>query len=415
MAAVVLTGLGVVNASGIGVPAFWRNVGRGTVTLSPIRRFDAAGFPVRVAGQVDDFDPAAAVPRRLLAKTARFTHFALTAAAEALGDAAIDLEAEDRTRVGAWFGNNTGGWDLCERGFAEFYGQGADLVNPWQATAWFMSAPQGFTTIRYGLRGLSKSFAGDRSSGAAAMYHGYRSVVRGHNDVVLAGGCEAPVSPLALLCLHANGDLTGAGDPRAAYRPFDQRADGLVVGEGGTVLILESAEHARRRGAGAYVEVLGGAHGSTPDGHPRQYAAVIRRALAAADCTADDIDLVLCDGAGRTAADRFEAAALAEVFGGRAVPVSLPKSGFGHLYGAAFGTDVLCGLLAAGAGLVPPTPGFATADPAPGIDVSAEPRPVGIERFLVTSCSRYGSAVAMVFRRPAQARPVGQRFSSASM
>jgi 3-oxoacyl-(acyl-carrier-protein) synthase len=388
---VAITGLGVVNAAGRGVDEFWRTVRAGQRRLRAISRFDAAGFPVRVAGEVDGFDAAALLGRRLAARTDRFTHLALAAVGEALGGAGLDLEREDRGRIGVWFGNDTGGWDLCERGFAEYYGQGADVVNPWQATGWFLAAPQGFATIRHGLRGASKSFSGDRSSGAVALHHGARAIRWGRCDVVVAGGCEAPVSPLSLLCFAAGGDLSREPDPARAYRPFDAAATGLVVGEGGVALVLEEAGRARRRGAPVLGEVLGSAHGTGPAGDPSAYARVMRRALDDARCRPAEIDLLLAEGCGSPRGDAFEAAAVAEVLG--PVPVTAPKSGYGHLYGAAFGTDVLTGLQAARDGVAPPTPGGGA--PA-GLEVVRTPRPLGVRRFMACSHSRYGACVAMV-------------------
>jgi len=390
---VVVTGLGVVNAAGRGVEEFWRTVRAGESRLGRIGRFDAAGFPVQVAGEVGGFDATEALGRRLVTRTDRFTHFGLVAVEEALGAARLEIEREDAGCVGVWLGNDTGGWDLCERGFAEYYVQGADVVNPWQATGWFLAAPQGFVTIRHGLRGTSRSFSGDRSSGAVALHHGVRAVRWGRCDVVLAGGCEAPVSPLSLLCFDAGGDLSRERDATLAYRPFDRRAAGLVVGEGGVALVLEEAGRARRRGAPVLGEVLGSAHGTSPAGDPRSYARVVRRALAEAGCAADQVDLVLCEGCGSPRGDQFEAEALAEVFG--SVRLTAPKSGYGHLFGASFGTDVVTGLLAARDGVAPPTPGGGSDVPA-GLEVVRRPLPLTVRRFVVASHSRYGTCVATV-------------------
>jgi 3-oxoacyl-(acyl-carrier-protein) synthase len=390
---VVVTGLGVVNAAGRGVDDFWASVRAGERRLAAIRRFDAAGFPVRVAGEVRGFDAVALLGRRLVTRTDRFTHLALAAVDEALGGARLEIEREDAGRIGVWFGNDTGGWDLCERGFAEYYLQGADVVNPWQATGWFLAAPQGFVTIRHGLRGTSRSFSGDRSSGAVAFHHGARAVRWDRCDVVLAGGCEAPVSPLSLLCFAAGGDVSREPDPALAYRPFDRDATGLVVGEGGVALVLEEAGRARRRGAQVLGEVLGSAHGTSPAGDPGAYARVMRRALEEARCLPREVDLLLCEGCGSPPGDRFEAAAAAEVFG--AGPLTAPKSGYGHLFGASFGTDVATGLLAARDGIAPPTPGGGSDVPA-GLEVVRRPEPLTVGRFMVTSHSRYGTCVATV-------------------
>jgi 3-oxoacyl-[acyl-carrier-protein] synthase II len=399
---VLITGLGTVNACGQAVAPFWENVSVGIRGLRRVSRFDAAGFPVQVAGEVPDFDAARLVPRRFIVRTDRFTHFVLAATSEALGDATLVLDNEDRTRVGVWFGNSTGGWDLCERGFVEYYGPGADSVNPWQATGWFLAAPQGFTTIRYGIKGTSKSFSGDRASGAAAFYYGTRTVQWDGNDVVVTGGCEAPVSPLSLACFHSSGDLSESANPASAYRPFSHDADGLVVGEGGTALILEEAEHARRRGARGYLEVLGGAHGTTADGEPAGYARVLRRALSAAGCVPADIDLVLAEGCADKAGDRFELTALAAVFAGRPDPVlvAAPKCLYGHLYGAAFGTDVVCAAMSVQHCIAPPTPGFGGGDLPRELEIVISPRPARIDRVLVCSHSRYGSCIAVVVGRP---------------
>jgi 3-oxoacyl-(acyl-carrier-protein) synthase len=379
----------------------WEGVRSGTSHLSPISRFDAAGYPVRVAGEVRTFD-AGRVPRRFRAKTDRFTHLAFAAVDEALGDAALDLDEVDRGRTGVWFGNNTGGWDLCEQGFREYYGDGADAVNPWQATAWFLAAPQGFLTIRHGLRGMSKSFSGDRTSGGAALYHAMRAISRRRVDVVLAGGCEAPLSPLSVLCFHSGGELSERTDPSTAYRPYDTDASGTVLGEGAAAIVLEDEESALRRGARVHAVVLGGAHGTAPGDQATGYADVLRRALADAGCGPGDIDLVIGDGAGQQEADRIEVAAVAAAFAGRGEPVPLvaPKAAFGHLYGASFSTDVVCGALSARDSVVPGTPGFRSG-PLPGsVALDATSRAGAVRRFLVCARSRYGSCVAMVFAAP---------------
>jgi 3-oxoacyl-(acyl-carrier-protein) synthase len=391
---VVVTGLGAVNAAGTGAEASWQRLLAGTTCLSAISRFDARGFPVQVAGEAAGFDAAAHVPRRFLVKTDRFTHLAFAAVGEALSGAGLDPERVDRTRTGVFFGNNTGGWDLCERGFDEYYTQSPDMVNPWQATAWFLAAPQGFLTIRYGLRGMSKSFSGDRASGAVAVYYGSRAIEWDRNDVVLGGGCEAPITPLSLLSFHASGALS----PDGSYRPFDAGACGLAIGEGAGALVLEEAGHARARGAAALATVLGGANGTVRAADPASYAAIVSRALHDADCEPADIDLVLCDGSGDVAGDRFEAAAIASVFAASGgVPVRVPKAAYGHLFGGAFGTDVVYGLLAARDDVLPPSAGFRSGDLPEGFAMAAAAQPGTVRRFMVTSYSRYGSCVAMIF------------------
>lgn len=255
---VVITGIGIVNAAGIGKDEFWSNVTEGKSAICNISRFDATGFPTQVAGEIKDFNPADFIPRRLLIKTDTFTHYALAAADLAIKDADLDLEKEDSYRTGVWFGNNAGGWDIAERGFYELYNDGPTMVNAWQATAWFPTAAQGYVTIRYGIRGYSKSFVCDRASGASALYFGVKSILLGHNDIVIAGGSEAPITRFGMTCYYETGEVSAATDPAKAYLPFDRNRSGMVLGEGSTVLVLESEEHAIRRGAKIYGEVLSG-------------------------------------------------------------------------------------------------------------------------------------------------------------
>lgn len=397
----VITGIGVVNPAGIGKDAFWRSMVEGRSALAPISRFDASRFPVRVAGQINGFEAKDFIPRRFIVKTDRFTHFALAAAELALADARLDLGNEDLHRVGVWFGNNAGGWDICERGFHELYREGATLVNPWQATAWFPTAPQGYLTIRYGIRGYSKSFVCDRASGASALYFAERAIRLGHNDVILAGGTEAPITAFGVTCYHETGELSAATDPATAYRPFDRRRDGVVLGEGSAVLILEEAERAARRGATIYGEIAAGALSIDPDpAEGLAYGRAIREALKRAGLAPRDVDVIFAEGAGTRACDRAEARALAAALGDEAarIPVTVPKSMFGHLYGASAVTEAACGLLAGRTSTIPPTAGFVEPDPECPVPVVTRAQERPVRSFLVGSRSREGASAALVFK-----------------
>ena len=352
---VVVTGIGIVNPSGIGKEQFWQNMTEGKSAIGEIDRFDPTNFPTKVAGTIQDFQPGDFIPRRLVVKTDRFTHYALAASDLALTDANLDLETEDSYRVGVWFGNNAGGWDICERGFKELYNDGATMVNPWQATAWFPTAAQGYVTIRYGIRGYSKSFVCDRASGASGLYFGVRSIQQGHNDVVLTGGSEAPITRFGMVCYYETGEISGAADPRTAYQPFGKDRSGIVLGEGSTVLVLESEEHALARGAKIYGEVTSSS--MTTDTNPTegiQFKRAMNKALKDANLSAQDIDVVFAEGCGTQKGDRLEAEAIKEVFADAPdVPLTVPKSLFGHLYGASCNTEVACSLMAMETGQLP--------------------------------------------------------------
>lgn len=407
MRRVAVTGLGTINAAGANIDDFWGGVKEGASALSLLGPDLTGGLPLRLAGRVTGVDPKEMVPRRFRAKTDRFTHLAFIAVEEALRVAGIGEGTSDPNRTGVWFGNNTGGWELCEQGFREYYGDGPDVVNPWQATAWFLAAPQGFLTIRHGFRGPSKSFSGDRTSGATALYFANRAVSAGRNEVAVAGGTEAPLTPLALSCFHSNGEMSASSDPLHGYRAFSSGSSGIVLGEGAAAVILEPevGTDVASGGRDPYAIIAGASQGtgSGPNAAQR-YADVIRRALGEADCDPTEIDLVLCDGAGEQTADSVEAAALGMNFRtGRPTPVVVPKSLFGHLYGASFATDVISGCLAAYHGIAPGNPAMRDAVLPEGLEALDRARHQDIRRFLVCSRSRYGSCVAMVFHAKGEA------------
>jgi len=396
---VVITGMGIVNPAGIGQAEFWKNVTTGTSAIQRITRFDPAEFPVQVAGEINNFRPGDFIPRRFIVKTDRFTHYALAASEMALQDAALDLQDCDRYRVGVFFGNNAGGWDICERGFFELHQQGATMVNPWQATAWFPTAPQGFVTIRYGIKGYSKSFVCDRASGASGLYFGVRAIQQDHNDVVLSGGTEAPITRFGMTCYIETGELAPAKEAAGAYRPFDRDRAGVVLGEGCAVLTLEDRDFANRRGARIYGEILGSA--MTTDPLPTEYAGLRRamqRTLQSAAVDPAEVDLVIAEGCGTRVSDYVEACAIREVFGVRAseVWVTSPKSIYGHLYGASGATELICGLLAMQTGVLPPTLNCTAPDPECALRIVTRAEYQPVSRVLINARSREGVNVCLL-------------------
>lgn len=405
---VVVTGIGPVNPAGIGVERFWENVTAGTSAIRRITRFDPGEFPAQLAGELEGFRPADYVASRWIVKTDTFIHFALAALKLSLQDAGFQLaqqktqftvEGLDPYRSGVLFGNNSGGWDISERGWYEFHQQGPLDVNPWEATAWFPTGPQGFCTIIFGLKGLSKSFVCDRASGAYGLYFGTRSIQQGTNDIVFSGGTEAPISRLGLTCYIGTGDLALSSGGDGTYRPFDRNRSGLVLGEGATVLVLEEYQHARDRGVPLYGEVLGAA--TSFDRDPAAHAGFarsMRKALFNASTSPGEIDLILAEGCGTQVGDRVEADAIAEVFGSRArnVPVTVPKSIYGHLYGGSCASEVACGLLAIRDGVVPPTLNFSDPDPNCPLNVITHAERRSVSRVLVNARSREGANVSLV-------------------
>ena len=393
---VAITGIGVVNPAGIGQEAFWESVSSGASAIRPIQRFDPEQFPVQVAGELDGFRATDFFPRRLAVKTDTFIHYSLAATKLALQDAQVDpAQAENPYRIGIFFGNNSGGWDISERGWYEFHQEGPQQTNPWQATAWFPAGAQGFVSIFFGLKGYSKSFVCDRASGAYGLLFGSRSIELGHCDLALAGGTEAPISRLGLTCYLGTGDVARDG----IYRPFDRARSGLLLGEGSTVLVLEEFEHARQRGVGIYGEVLGGATASDHDpGAHQGFVRTMRRALEQSSTGPRAVDLILAEGSGSPLGDLVEARAVMEVFGERAaeVPVTVPKATYGHLYGASGASELACGLLAMKTGIVPPTLGYSEPDPACPLYIVTRPERRAVSTVLLNARSREGVNVSLV-------------------
>lgn len=409
-ARVVVTGVGAVTPAGIGMDRLWERVLSGRSCTRRISRFDPSRYRCQVAGQADEFVAADWLPARLVKRTDRFTHLAMAAAGSALDDAGVRVGADVAPeRVAVMVGNVLGGWEFAERELRDLWARGAREVSPYQATAWFPAAPQGNICIKHGIRGRARTFVCDRASGAYALVHAAQTIRRGHADVALAGGTEQPLSPYAWLCCQTGAFLTPSGnaDPQAAYRPFDRRHTGTVVGEGSVFLVLEDRDHALARGARIHGELSGwmlNTDGYMPyytnEPHGETLSAAMHGALQAAGVTADDLGCVVADGSAVPREDAAEVAALRRVVG-QDVPVTACKAATGHLLGAAAVADAALSLRAMAAGQVPPTANLDK--PAAGFDldfVTGEPRPMSRpEHTLVVSRGMGGVNACLVLSR----------------
>jgi 3-oxoacyl-(acyl-carrier-protein) synthase len=378
---VVITGIGSVTPAGVGIDALWNQIQSGQACTQTIDRFNASRYQCQVAGQANDFDAEQTLSPRFIKRTDRFTHFAMATVQQALQDARLtigDNKDVHPERVGVMVGNVLGGWEFAERELRELWRDGAREVSPYQATAWFPAAPQGAVCIDLGIKGPARTFVADRASGAYALIHGAEVIRRGQADVVIAGGTEAPIAPYAWLCCQTSGYLTRHGNktPGAAYRPFDRRHTGTVVGEGSTFLILEEREHAQKRGATIYGELNGWAVGSdgylplyTVEPHGYTLAKTMQNCLHNAAVDAKEIDVIFAHGAGIPVEDMTEVYAIKDTFGARSqqLPVTAPKSAIGHMLGAAAPTDVAIALQAMHKKEIPPT--INLDEPAPGFDL----------------------------------------------
>ncbi|WP_329132240.1 ketosynthase chain-length factor [Streptomyces sp. NBC_01476] len=400
---VVVTGLGVVAPNGIGTDAFWKAVQQGTPVLGRVTREGCADLPLRVAGEVAGFDPAALVEDRFLIQTDRFTHFAMAAAELALGDARLAADPENPYAVGVVTAAGSGGGAFGQRELQQLWGQGPSFVGPYQSIAWFYAASTGQISIRGGFRGPCGVLADDEPGGLDAFAHACRSIRRGTAAMVV-GATEAPLAPYSVVCQLGYPELSLSDQPRQAYLPFTADACGFSPAEGGAMFVLEDEEAARQRGARPRAVVAGHAATFTGSGgwdRSREgLAKAIEGALLEADCSPDEVDVVFADALGVPAADRAEALAIADALGPRAatVPVTAPKTGFGRAYCASGALDTAAAVLALEHGVVPPTPNVAEVRHDLDI-VTGEARTAPLRTALVLSRGLMGGNSALVLRR----------------
>ncbi|HPL82866.1 MAG TPA: beta-ketoacyl-[acyl-carrier-protein] synthase family protein [Candidatus Omnitrophota bacterium] len=406
---IAITGIGIVAPSGIGKRQFWANIKSGRSFVKEITRFDASKYPSRIAGQIDDLEKYSHISERLLKKIDTFSHMALIAAEMSLQDAGIDIKNEDPNLVGIFLGNAIGGWLYAETELRDLYIEGREGVSPYMASAWFPAAPQGQVSIYYGIKGFSKTVVSDRASSLMALGYARKVLVKNKLNMILGGGMEAPVSPYALLCCNTYGALSkNNADPKGAYRPFDKRRDGCVIGEGSGIVVMENVERAKSRGANIAALISG--YATTCDGVDRincapdglELARAIKNALLDAEVSCEDIDYISLDGLGVDLWDDAEVKAIKHVFGDKVknIPVSCPKSMFGNLLGASGAVDLITTILAMENSLVPPTVNLDM--PAQnGLNyIGKEARAHKIGKALIISRGRGGINAVLVVEKP---------------
>jgi len=399
---IAITGIGIVAPPGVGKEKFWQNIKQGKSFISPLTRFDASLYPSQVAGQVDDLDTSH-LSFRLLKKIDKFSVMSLVATDLVLKDALIDLAQEDSYNIGVFLGNALGGWMYAETELRDLYVEGRQGVSPYMASAWFPAAPQGQISIYFGIKGYSKTIVSDKASALMAIGYAAKVVENKKIGIALAGGTEAPVTPYAMLCCSTEGSLS-----KGPYRPFDKERDGFVVGEGAGIVALENVESARKRGATVYGLITGyatccdGTHRITPDPSGKGLADAIKATLDMAGYQPGDIDYICADGIATKIGDVSEIKAIKRVFGSRyqQIPVSAPKSMYGHLLGASGAIDVITTLLAMQEGVIPPTINYQTEDPECALDcVPNEARAKEINRALIISRGRGGINAVLAIER----------------
>jgi len=379
---VVVTGFGAVTPLGLDRETTWRGLLEGRSGVGKISAFDASDLPVRIAAEVPDFNPAAVLEGKRLRRSARFTQFAVAAAREAVAHAELGIDPADSGRVGVVVNAAVAGFDTVEHATRLLLEPTLGRIGPHFVSSSLTNMPACEIAIDLGIHGPVTASALACASGIYAFVEARRLILAGEADVVLCGGTDAAITPVMFAGLTQMGAMSRRNDdPAAASRPFDADRDGFVFGEGAVVAVLESAEHARRRGATPLAAVAGGAltadafHVSAPDPGAVHATDAIRQALARSRVTPEALDYICAHGTATKANDAIETAAIKAALGedtARRVAVSSPKSMVGHTIGAAGALGAMVCTLALRDGIVPPTINLETPDPDCDLDYVPE-------------------------------------------
>ena len=375
---VVVTGIGAVTPLGLSVTATWEAMLAGKSGAGPITAFDPTGLPTRIGAEVRGFDPLRYLDAKQANRLERVTQFAVATAKDAIADAGIDLEKEDRERIGVVMNTGAGGVVATYRETLTLAESGPRRVSPLYVPMMMPNIVACQISILLGLLGPVITATAACAAGLQAIIDAAHLIWRGDADVVIAGGTESAMMPLAVAALGNMHALSRRNDaPEQASRPFDQDRDGFVLAEGAGALVLERLDRATARGARIYAEVAGGAmtadahHIAAPDPEGRGAARAMTRAIANGGRTVDEVDFVCAHATATPAGDIAEARALHRALGAhvRDVAVTAPKSMLGHMLGAAGALTAIVATLAVATGLIPPTTNLQKLDPACDLDV----------------------------------------------
>lgn len=405
---IVVTGLGLITPLGTGVEKTWAALCAGQSGIGRITKFDPAAYDAQIAGEVRDFDPAQFIEKKEIKKMDTFIHYAVGAAQLAVDDAGLKVAPEEATKVGVYIGSGIGGLGSIEHYHEVLKEKGPGRVSPFFIPMTIINLASGQVAIRIGAKGPNSCAVTACATGNHCIGDAFRLIQHGDADVMVAGGAEAAITPLGVAGFAAAKALSFRNDePARASRPFDKDRDGFVLGEGAGVVVLEELEHARRRGARIYAELIG--YGMNSDAYhitapPEEGEGAVRcmeLALRDAGIAKDQIGYINAHGTS-TMADVIETRAIKQVFGEQAykIPVSSTKSMTGHLLGAAGGIEAVFSILALHHGLLPPTINLENPDPACDLDyVPNTARAVPIKTALSNSFGFGGVNACLIFRR----------------
>jgi len=393
---VVVTGIGVVSPIGIGSGEFLEALKKGVSGAAPVKAFDASGYSTTFACEVKDFNPENYIEKKKVKRLARFTQFALTAAAEAVKNSGIDFSKTSRSRAGVITGTGIGGLEVLETEHRNLVEKGPRRISPFLIPMIITNIAPGEIAIEYGITGPNYAVSSACASSNHAIGDAFVLVRNGYADVMITGGSEAAITPLGFGGFCSIKALSTRNDnPQKASRPFDKDRDGFVMGEGSAMFVIESLEHALGRGAPILAELIG--YGASDDAYhitapaPDASAAVaaMEAAILDAGISKSEIDYINAHGTSTALNDKTETLAIKKVFGEEAakkIPISSTKSMTGHLLGAAGAVELAASILTMNAGFIHPTINYETPDPECDLDyVPNVPRQQNFNVFLSNS------------------------------
>lgn len=408
MRRVVVTGIGAVAPNGNTTSEFWENAKNGISGIGPITLFDAENFKVKVAAEIKDFDPLKYIEKRETKRMDRFCQFAVAAAQQAVDDSELKVQELDPLKFGVIVSSGIGGLGTIEKEHKTLMEKGPNRVSPLLIPMIISNMAAGNIAIRFGAKGPCSNVVTACATGTNSIGEAFRMVREGMADVMMAGGAEASITPLAIAGFAAASTLSTSEDPTRASIPFDAERSGFVMGEGAGVIILEELEHARTRGAKIYAEMVGygqtcdAYHITSPDPEGTGAARAMEMAIKDAGIEKSNISYINAHGTSTPINDKFETNAIKKAFGEEAykIPVSSSKSMTGHLLGAAGAVEAILCVKALEEGFIPPTAGYKVADPECDLDyVPNKGRKAELDCVMSNSLGFGGHNAVIIFKK----------------
>ncbi len=408
MKRVVITGLGVVSPIGCGKDAYWDALTEGRNGVGPISLFDTEGHTARIAAEVRDFDVEPWLDKKEARKTDRVIHFVIPASDMAIKDAGLDLENIDQERFGVYIGSGEGGITTTHENYAVMMEKGPSRVSPFFVPMMLSNMPAAYVAMRFGAKGPNMAVVTACSTATHCMGEAMYAIQRGDADLMLVGGAEAAITPIAIAGFANMKALSTRNDaPEKASRPFDKERDGFVMGEGAGILLFEDLEHAKKRGAHIYAEVKGygntcdAYHITAPDPDGSGSIRAMRLAMNMAGWKPEQVDLYNAHGTSTPLNDKTESLAIRAVFGAHAdtMPVHSTKSMVGHCLGAAGSMETIAALMAVERGIIHPTINYEFPDPECNVNVSAKAVERKVDRVLVNNAGFGGHNGVLALER----------------